>query len=94
MFHLSIFFKFVPCLPVGTDENRLIMDTTGLISQISSLPDNLKEEVADFVSFLQQKIKAKKEPGKIKERKFGYAKGSFEMAPDFDDPLDEFKDYM
>ncbi len=69
------------------------MDTSVLISQINVLPDNFKEEVADFVAFLQQKLK-KTETEQIKERKFGYAKGSFEMATDFDEPLDEFKDYM
>ena len=70
------------------------MDTSFLLSEISSLPDNLQQEVADFVGFLQHKAKTNSASGKIKERKFGYGKGSFEMAPDFDEPLDEFKDYM
>jgi hypothetical protein len=30
----------------------------------------------------------------IKERGFGCAKGQFKMADDFDDPLEDFKDYM
>jgi hypothetical protein len=29
-----------------------------------------------------------------KERKFGCAKGQFWMADDFDEPLEDFKDYM
>jgi subtilisin-like proprotein convertase family protein len=29
-----------------------------------------------------------------KERKFGCAKGQFRMAEDFDEPLEDFKDYM
>jgi len=29
-----------------------------------------------------------------KERVFGYAKGKYRMADDFDAPLDDFKDYM
>ena len=70
------------------------MDTSVLIAQINVLPDNCKEEVADFVGFLQQKLKKNITNFTIKERQFGYAKGSFEMAPDFDTPLDEFKDYM
>ncbi|KAA5543346.1 type II toxin-antitoxin system VapB family antitoxin [Adhaeribacter rhizoryzae] len=60
-----------------------------LFSQISSLPPDLKKEVSDFVEFLKQKEKSKKE---IKERQFGYAKGFFEMAPDFDEPLEDFKE--
>jgi hypothetical protein len=33
-----------------------------------------------------------KEP--LKERVFGCAKGQFVMADDFDEPLEDFKDYM
>ena len=62
-----------------------------LYAQICSLPDNLKSEVADFVAFLEHKHKPKKE---IKERQFGAMKGMFKMSPDFDEPLEEFKDYM
>jgi prevent-host-death family protein len=35
------------------------------------------------------------EPPRRKRAKFGCAKGpGFYMAPDFDEPLEEFKDYM
>ncbi|HEX8376360.1 MAG TPA: DUF2281 domain-containing protein [Pedobacter sp.] len=67
------------------------MTDVHLYTQISSLPANLKKEVSDFVEFLNNKSKSKK---KIKERKFGYAKGFFTVSPDFDAPLDDFKDYM
>jgi hypothetical protein len=62
-----------------------------LYTQISSLPSDLKKEVSDFVEFLKQKTNAKEKP---KERKFGYAKGFFKMSPDFDEPLEDVKDYM
>lgn len=62
-----------------------------LYSQITSLPADLKKEVSDFVEFLKLKAKPKTKP---KERKFGYAKDFFKMAPDFDEPLEDFKDYM
>ena len=55
------------------------------------LPNALKDEVSDFVAFLKEKSKNK---NKVKERKFGCAKGLIELAPDFDEPLDDFKDYM
>ena len=45
-----------------------------LYSEIATLPNNLKKEVSDFVHFLQHKTKTGK---KIKQRKFGYAKGFF-----------------
>ena len=66
------------------------MESTDLMWQISMLPDNLKSEVADFVAFLQQKNKPKE---KI-PRKPGVFKGLIVMAPDFDEPLDDFKPYM
>ena len=33
------------------------MDTSVLFTQFSMLPDNLKQEVADFIAFLSQKNK-------------------------------------
>ena len=66
------------------------MNDTQLLSQISSLPDSLKKEVSDFVEFLKQKSMTK---NKLKEREFGYAKGFFKMSSDFDEPLEDFKDY-
>ena len=67
------------------------MTDVQLFTQISSLPPDLRKEVSDFVEFLKQKSKSKK---KIKERQFGYAKGYFTMSPNFDEPLEDFKDYM
>ena len=32
--------------------------------------------------------------GKRRKRHFGSAKGLISMAPDFDEPLDDFKEYM
>lgn len=62
-----------------------------LYTEIATLPENLKKEVSDFVAFLKHKTKGKAKP---KQRKFGYAKGFFTMANDFDAPLTEFEDYM
>jgi hypothetical protein len=60
-------------------------------SQISSLPKDMQQEVADFVAFLQQKAKKSKPR---KERKFGSGKGFFTISSDFDDPLEDFKEYQ
>ncbi len=67
------------------------MTDTYLYTQISSLPKELKKEVLDFVEFLKSKSKYSKP---IKKRKFGYAKDFFKLSPDFDAPLEDFKDYM
>ena len=62
-----------------------------LYAEFSSLPADLKKEVQDFVAFL--KTKAKKE-SPLKQRQFGAAKGFFKMHADFDEPLDDFKEYI
>ena len=67
------------------------MDNIELYSEISTLPVSLKKEVMDFVEFLKTK---KRSRTKIKERKFGCLKGLFKMHDDFDEPLDDFKEYM
>jgi hypothetical protein len=66
------------------------MNDIQLLSEISSLPHDLKKEVSDFIEFLKQKSSTK---NKLKEREFGYAKGFFKMSHDFDEPLEDFKDY-
>ncbi|MEI6142981.1 MAG: DUF2281 domain-containing protein [Mariniphaga sp.] len=66
------------------------MTTTMLFTKINSLPPSLKKEVDDFVEFL----KAKKRKNRIKERKFGCAKGLIVMHDDFDAPLEDFKEFM
>lgn len=66
------------------------MSANMLYTKIASLPPNLIKEVDDFVEFL--KMKQKRE--KIKERKFGCAKGLIVMHDDFDEPLDDFKEYQ
>jgi len=62
-----------------------------LYTKLSTLSPALKAEVSDFVDFLLSK---KKKAAKAKKPKFGYAKGQFKMSPDFDEPLDDFKEYM
>lgn len=67
------------------------MNNILLYSKLASLPDNLKAEVGDFIDFLA--TKAKKKQKKVKP-KFGSGKDMFVMKSDFDQPLDDFKEYM
>jgi hypothetical protein len=64
-----------------------------LISKINNLPLDFKKEVFDFVDFLQSKQQTKK-PKKKKQIIYGYAKDTITIKPDFDEPLEEFKEYM
>jgi hypothetical protein len=67
------------------------MDTLTLVRKIEELPPELQTQVSDFVDFLREK-NAKSLPDK--RPVFGSAKGMFVLAPDFDEPLDDFKEYV
>ena len=67
------------------------MSSLSLYTKLETLPNNLQQEVSDFIDFLLEKSVAKNK--KIIPRP-GSAKGKIRMSPDFDAPLDEFKDYM
>jgi len=67
------------------------MSVIQLYTQISSLPNDLQKKVAEYISFL--KYQAKK-PSKQKGRTSGLAKGMISMKDNFNDPIEDFQDYM
>jgi hypothetical protein len=64
-----------------------------IINNIKSLPDNLKQEVMDYIDYLQKKYAS---PTKTTEKKrvFGSAKGKYVLTADFNEPLKDFEEYM
>ncbi len=70
------------------------MDNIILYSKLATLPDNMKSEVSDFIDFLLNKAKKDKKNTVIPEPKFGSGKGMFSVHADFDEPLEDFIDYM
>ena len=67
------------------------MTNTLLKFEINSLPKSLRTEVADFIAFIKNKARSKQ---KLKSREFGFAKGKIKISSDFDEPINEFKEYM
>jgi hypothetical protein len=67
------------------------MNQLSLYTKISALPAEMKAEVAEFIDFLLSK---KTKQAKKKKPIFGSAKGKLKISDDFDEPLDDFKDYM
>lgn len=68
-----------------------------LIEKINILPEELQKEVFDFVEFLGQKYdvpSGKTQVTKKIKSNYGDAKGLIVISKDFDEPLDDFKDYM
>ncbi|WP_353722511.1 DUF2281 domain-containing protein [Dyadobacter sp. 676] len=69
------------------------MSDVELLKKVSELPENLKEELDSYIDFLLQKH-AEADLSK-KPLKFGMMKDTFIMvSDDFDEPLDDFKEYM
>jgi len=66
------------------------MSILDLVAKLEKLPPEKQAEVEDFVEFLltKQVIKEEKKPV------FGSFKGKIVMSDDFDEPLDDFKEYM
>lgn len=69
------------------------MTTFSLYKKLEQLPPDLKIEVQNFIDFLLDKNKSKNEI-QVKNREFGSLKGKIHLSKDFDDPLDDFKEYM
>lgn len=69
------------------------MTNTTLKFEINSLSKEFRAEVANFIEFLKKKQDTKLK-SKLKLRKFGFAKGKISLSPDFDESLDEFKEYL
>jgi len=68
------------------------MGDLNLYLKLSILPSAIKAEVLDYMDFLVTKKLGKKTQIK-KHPKAGCMKGTFKMHPNFDEPLDDFKEY-
>ncbi|MDX2247307.1 MAG: DUF2281 domain-containing protein [Bacteroidia bacterium] len=62
-----------------------------LYTQISALPGELQKKVADYIDYL--KYQAQKSNKKA-VRVVGLAKGMITMKDNFDDPIEDFNEYM
>lgn len=66
------------------------MDTKSLQTKIENLPPDLQKEVEVFLENLLKRKKGKKNLKPV----FGSAKGEITLSQDFDEPLEDFKEYM
>ena len=67
------------------------MNSLALFTKFSTLPENLKMEISDYMDYLIQKNQTKINKNHPQP---GCMKGTFEMHDDFDEPLEDFNDYM
>jgi Protein of unknown function (DUF2281) len=72
-----------------TKANVMIDDAT--LEKVKTFSPKNQDEVRDFIEFIEEK----KEPNLKEPRQAGILKGFVKyMSPDFDEPLEDFKDYM
>jgi hypothetical protein len=66
-----------------------------ILHEIYHLPESLKLEVIHFIAFLKNEYTIASPSPKAKgKRIFGRVKGKYTLASNFDEPLEDFKDYM
>ncbi len=70
------------------------MNNEHILSMLNKLPEELKQEALDFIEYLTIKYENKILRKNHKAPKFGSCKRLFIIPDDFDDPLDDFKEYM
>lgn len=68
------------------------MSAIQLYSQIMKMPAEMRKKVVDYIESLLSQ--APPTPEKKKDRIPGLAKGMIIMKDNFDDPIEDFKDYM
>ncbi len=74
-------------------ETQLEYTDKQIFSKMSLLDsEQLKKELLYYLDYLLNKQFPPKE--QKRKPKFGCAKGTFKMATDFDEPLEDFKEYM
>jgi hypothetical protein len=84
------------------DQNAVYcsMSSEKVMKLFQSLPDEFQREVLDFIELLMAKLQkaekkdSKTDPPSETASLFGHAKGKVYVAPDFDEPLEDFKEYM
>jgi len=73
------------------------MSTSDQYIQIASLPEDVRSQVVEFIEFLLQRRKKDDRPTQKADpnlRPLGKFKGKIHMSDDFDEPLEDFKEYM
>lgn len=64
------------------------MATADNYIQLSSLPEDIRQQVLDFIEFLRKRNAGGEPEGEHKAPILGLAKGMVEIPDDFDEPLE------
>ncbi|PIW47810.1 hypothetical protein COW20_11595 [bacterium (Candidatus Blackallbacteria) CG13_big_fil_rev_8_21_14_2_50_49_14] len=64
-----------------------------LLDEFHALPPDKQAEVIDFIGYLRSKT-LRSTNQQASRGSYGSLKGTFQMAEDFNEPLEDFRDYM
>ncbi len=69
---------------------------TKILQALTKMPEPLKQEALHYIEYLIEKHSKASFEETPKKRRIGILKGTFvlPLPDDFDQPLEEFKDYM
>ncbi|MGV3604552.1 MAG: DUF2281 domain-containing protein [Dyadobacter fermentans] len=73
------------------------MSSAMIMAAFMSLPEDLQEKASEYIISLKNEARQRlldQHGGKLPPRQFGLHKGKYIMAPDFEEPLEDFEDYM
>lgn len=68
------------------------MDAVSFYNKFESLPSNLKKEAMEYLEKLFSKNNSEEKSKTVSKR--GTLKGKIVIHADFDEPLEDFKEYM
>jgi mRNA-degrading endonuclease RelE of RelBE toxin-antitoxin system len=73
-----------------------MMIETAILKNLEKLPESVKQAVLDYIEFLVSRYaqEAPKTEKAAKRGGLGIWKGKIWMSDDFDEPLEDLKDYM
>lgn len=69
------------------------MEDLPFLEQIRHMPADAQQDIRDYVNYVWEK-KLGRQPYDPKKRLSGVFKGKIWMSADFDEPLEDLKDYM
>ncbi len=70
------------------------MNNELILSMLNNLSEELRQEASDFIEYLSAKYEKKIQKQSRKGPTFGSCKGLFIIPDDFEEPLEDFKEYM
>ena len=75
-------------------------DDVSFIAKLMALPPKMRQEVLHYIDFLLYKDQEQPNsqmpdaPSAQQRKEAGFSQVTFTMSADFDEPLDDFKEYM